>query len=707
MKKPIEKSRKGPFIKAMLGTSFHNMGKKITSAHAGTCIRIIGRGFGKKSKAVNVFFDGIQEKIFAYPFSDSEALVLCPMPKRPTSSIFLQVNSTQSNTKRFSVKRPLDNKEPVGSQTKKYFDAVDKVASLVSGFGRAIAKYTPYEKELIDAAVNLDNTRSVKPMLLETLMLWAPIQEKYDFTPLKTIKTMDNIFYQTKLAEGLDNFTENLFGSKGYIANYIGPKNMSGDILFSQASPLQTKMANIKTDSSGESSSTWGSFLDIGGFIIHEISKLMEGGENIAKILKPSAEVTGEVSVGVGAGGGVDTEFDPGQWPSALAKFVDIIAQIMMKVGAGIKSGEAGEKINKLEAKGDRQEANIVDIKTGQSELKIQIESSITKIDKLEVKEDKISEKLDKIELKGDKMEGKADKLAEAISSIEEKGDRAESKLDVVGEKLDMIETKNDHIEEKIDRAEAKIDFVELKLDKIEEKNDREEEKLDKLEEKLDKLEEKNDMEEEKLDKIEEKLDKIEEKNDKEEQKLDELESKADKIEVKLDKIEGKNDKQEGKLDKIEGKLDKIEVKNDKEEEKLDKIEAKVDHQPPILISHEASVAQQRDILDKVTAVVITLKATDNKVYIRFCINEERDQLDNLINWSPWIDFGRPTGAIVLIDVSIDLQYLEGSDTNITAIATTRDALGKIYTRTFNGLDHNKLIDVGDWTDWDDFIGQP
>jgi hypothetical protein len=177
------------------------------------------------------------------------------------------------------------------------------------------------------------------------------------------------------------------------------------------------------------------------------------------------------------------------------------------------------------------------------------------------------------------------------------------------------------------------------------------------------------------------------------------LEQKADKAERKLDLLEQK-------ADKAELKLDKLELKNDKEEHKLDKIEVKLDRFPIYQLPHESSIADQQGSSGRITSAMVALKA-NNHVYLKAAIDVTSDDLDNETKWSVWNNFRRPLNAQVLIDISIDLQYLENSSNLMNAVITARDSLGRIFIRTFKGLDHHSITKDTEWVDWKDFPGQP
>jgi hypothetical protein len=57
--------------------------------------------------------------------------------------------------------------------------------------------------------------------------------------------------------------------------------------------------------------------------------------------------------------------------------------------------------------------------------------------------------------------------------------------------------------------------------------------------------------------------------------------------------------------------------------------------------------------------------------------------------------------------VSIDLQYREGSDTELHALLSVRDLAGRVHHRTFSRPDHRELSDVARWSAWESFLGQP
>lgn len=690
-----------PIIKSILGGSTLNRGSDIKEAMTGDCIRIVGNNFGKTSKKTEVFFDEFMVKPFSFPFSNQELIVICPMVKKDTKSLRIQVGNNFSNAKRFKVNPPITSSEPVGTVTKRYFDTIDQTSALVAGFAGAIAPYTPYSSLITKTSEKINHTRVVLQTVNGLLMNWAPLQENLNFEPLKTIKNMDDIILQSQLTEGVQDYTDHLFGPEGPVFEFFGKDFQISDVLFGTAKDLESYLGAI-IEETGIFSPELNTFYDAFGFFLHELTKVIEGGENVAKLFKPSAEV----GLGAGLEGSVDVEFDWGQIFSALSKFIDVIAQTFTKISTIISSKQGSEKIDRLEEKADRERVLVFDLKI--------------KLDHIEEDLKKLEEKLDKLEQKNDTELGKLDNL-------ETKADREEEKLDRIGENIDRLEQKADRSEEKLDVLEMKSDKAEEKLDRLELKNDREEQKLDKVEEKLDKSEQKLDVLEQKADKAEEKLDRLEEKNDKEEQKLDKLEQKADKAEQKLDKIEQKNDKEEQKLDKLEQKadkaerkldlleqkadkaelkLDKLELKNDKEEHKLDKIEVKLDRFPIYQLPLESSIADQQSNNGRLTSAIVALKG-NNRVYLKAAVDVTSDDLDNEAKWSAWNDFRRPLNAQILIDISIDLQYLENSSNLMNGVITARDSLGNIFIRTFKGLDHQNITKDAEWIDWKDFPGQP
>ncbi len=690
-----------PILKSILAGSTINRGSDIKEAMTGDCIRIVGNAFGKNPNKTQVYFDEFTVKPFSFPFSNHELIVICPFVKKETKSLRIQVGSEFSNAKRFKVKPPIVSEEPVGTVTKRYFDTIDQTSALVAGLARAIAPYTPYKNLITKTSEKIDHTRVVLQTVNNLLMNWAPLQENLDFEPLKTIKNMDDIILQSQLIEGVEDYVDHLFGKSGPVAEFFGKDFQVIETLFGPAKDLESYIGSI-IEETGIFSPQLNSFYDASGFILHELTKVIEGGENVAKLFKPSVEG----GVGAGLEGSVDVEFDWGQIFSALSKFIDVIAQILTKISTTISGKISSDKIDKLEEKADRERVLVFDLKIKLDHIEEDLKKIEEKLDKLEQKNDLELEKLDKLETKSDKEEEKLDRIGENIDRLEQKADRSEEKLDVIEmkadkaeEKLDRIEQKNDREEQKLDKIEEKADKAEYKLDVLEQKADKAEEKLDRLEEKNDKEEEKLDKLEQKADKAEQKLDKIEQKNDKEEQKLDKLEQKADKAERKLDLLEQK-------ADKAELKLDKLELKNDKEEHKLDKIEVKLDRFPIYQLPHESSIADQQNATGRSTAAMVALKA-NNHVYLKAAIDVTSDDLDNEAKWSAWNDFRRPLNAQVLIDISIDLQYLENSSHLMNGVITARDSIGRIFIRTFKGLDHQNITTDSEWVDWKDFPGQP
>ena len=746
-------------IEAVLSTK---NGEPITRAQAGAPIRIVGSGFADDPKDVRVYFDQIEAHPYRMPFSDSSLVVSCPMPDKPTSMVHVDVGTAHSNELEFTVTPPARPKGQPGAATAEFIHALDQYAAMVSSLAHHAGPTFDLGDGMQQAADYVDGGRLILQRNLQILQHWQPVQAAIDFAPLRTIERVDEVIALGGLTQQIDRLTDNTFGGAGILSTVLGGPGALGSFIF-----------GIDAESVGDFVSTG---VGIVGFVLKEGAKLLEGIENYFKIFVPSASTDTGISLGGELTLGVDVSFSFGEGVSAIAKGVDIVAQIFEKIGDSIDGDDLDEALGRLEEKADRQgEAfDRMEGKADRGEEKLDLIESKSdrqeqKLDRLEGKADRQEEKLDVIESKADRqeqkldrLEGKADRQTEKLDTLEAKADRHEQKLDAVEskadrqeEKLDTIEAKEDRQEQKLDAIESKNDRQEEKLDKLEEKADRHEQKLDKIEgkadrqeQKLDRLEGKADRHEQKLDRLEgkadrqeKKLDGIESKADRHEQKLDRLEGKADRQERKLDTIEGKNDRQEQKLDSLEGKadrqeqkldsleekndrqegkLDRLEEKSDRHEEKLDRLEEKADRieekhdreeekldrlsaMPPF----EGSIANQRGGARRVTAAVAAIRGRDNNVFIRAAIDQEPADLDDENSWSDWVNFGRPNVAAVIVEVSIDLQYEEGSNTTLNALLSARDQDGRVYHRVFERLNHGAFLDPDQWSAWQTFLDQP
>ena len=206
------------------------------------------------------------------------------------------------------------------------------------------------------------------------------------------------------------------------------------------------------------------------GFIIHEGVKLIEGLENLLKILKPSAE----------AGAGVanaDIEVSLGEIFSAIAKLVDIIAQVLQKIGSSESSASLNEKIDT--------------IIRGAEQLERKADQGESKADQLTVTVEDIKERTIRIEEEVTANNGALRELGNLLGLTLTGGTTAadgttrgwiiDPRETRTGNRVPDREVKQElhDIEDKVDRLEEKADRQEDKLDRQEEKLDREEEKLD------------------------------------------------------------------------------------------------------------------------------------------------------------------------------------------------------------------------------------
>lgn len=561
----------GPLIEAVLGTRPPYADKPIKQAVAGTTIRIVGQGFGKKPDKTSVVFGDLRQTVFSVPFSDSELFVTCPLPAEATETLTVQVGKKVSEPWEFAVHRPSRPDGAPGDTIVELFREIDQYVALTAMAARNTGLGKQFAAELSTAADLLDGTRATMQRNVELLMQFRDIQSQFDFEPLRSIERMDESISNAGLIDRVRELTDLTYGATGFITTILG----GGPGLGAQ---LVAGAVGFFNGASGRT------IADIFVFLLKEGVKLLDLVELVVKVLKPSA------SAGAGVEG--DVTIDIGEGISALAKGVDIVAQLIEKLIELFGGNSIGDQIGRLEAKVEMSDGKIGQIITVVGQLEEKADRAEDKLDRQEGKLDAAEQKLDRQESKLDRLEEKSDVAEKKLDVQESKLDRAEGKLDRLEEKSDMAERKLDAQEGKLDRSESKLDRVEEKLDITEQKLDRHEGKLDRTEGKLDRLEGKADTAEEKLDRHENKLDRVE-------GKLDQLESKADRAEQKLDRQEGKADRAEQKLDRQEGKLDQLEHKADRAEQKLDRHEGKLDRLEQKSDRSEQKLDRQEGKLDQ------------------------------------------------------------------------------------------------------------
>ena len=660
-----------PKIKQVLALSGPQSGNAVNNAEGGTVLWIRGTNFGEDPALIHVLFGEKSVPVLPILFSNTTLAVQAPVLPSATKTVNVLVGER-------STSEPIEfylttgiNPEYAGSAIVDLYNMMDAYAFLL-GRAAKLAPISPARRLLMDVSINyLNGARTSARQSLNMLMQWQQYQPEIKQAPIRTLEFTDNIIRDGNMVQSVISMIDLTTGSAGWLGPVIkktGIGNFVGGLI-DDAEDL----FNDVTDEIG-------SIFKKASDFIEEHTKLLDGLENHLKIATPS--LSAEVGVGV------DVSFSSGEAFSGAVRGIDAIGQIF---GQDLPEPpdpleEIKEAINKLEAKADTQGNTLSGIKEDLS--------------KQEEKSDRITEHVLQVKEHLDKLEEKAD-------IIETKLDRSEEKLDRQEEKLDVIEAKADRQESKLDRLEEKADIQEMKLDKLEGKADRQEGKLDRLEEKTDKQEMKLDKLEGKADRQEEKLDRLEEKADKQEKKLDKLEGKADRQEGKLDKLERKADVQERKLDRQEMKLDRLEKKDDIQEKKLDKLEVKLDRLNRPIPTSESSIASQRGGNDNVSASIAAIKAQDNKVYMKFAINIDQNQLNQPGAYTQWIDFDRPANAARLVAVSIDLQYKDNSNNIINGLLTVRDENGIIYQRSLEEAKHQFLKNPNKWTNWNQFPGQP
>jgi hypothetical protein len=458
----------------VLAASGQAVGKTCRSAQAGTTLRILGHGFGKKPESVAVLFDDVSVDPFPEPFSSSELLVTAPLLDKPTKSLMVQVGRRKSETIAFSLRRTRKYRGQPGEPTRQLFTAVDRYAALAAALARTIGSGGPVTPadvaQLFNAAAAIDGLRSLAQHSFEQWMEWLPLQEDQRFEPLRTIAFYDTAVVNADLVGRMNSLIEKSFGPGSPLETII--PGGSGAIF---SAPPNTARSEGEPGSEAESGFTF----SIGniGFIIHEVVKFVEGMENLFKLFKPSAEAGAAVA-------NVDVEVSLGEIFSAIAKLVDIIAQVLQKIGSSQSAAE--------------QKAKIETIIRGLEQLEQKADRGEGKLDQMGVKLEEINERTKTIEAEAKANNGALRELGDLLGRTLTGGVTA-ADGSVRGWIIDPRQTRTGNpvpdrdvkqelhdIEDKIDRLESKADRHEEKLDRQEEKLDRQEEKLDREEEKLD-----------------------------------------------------------------------------------------------------------------------------------------------------------------------------------------------------------------------------
>jgi hypothetical protein len=596
-----------------------------------------------------VLFDSIETTPFVRPFSDGQLCVIAPLSRAATTTLRVRRGRALSNERRFRVARPRWRKRPTGTSTRELFTAVEQAAALTISLANGVAPGHPNEAAIVAAAQALEGARRTSQRLVEVTLDWIPLQANFPVEALRAIERIDELIDRGQLTAHLNGLVDFAFAARpSILPGAVGTSAVVSDLI------------------SRASFDTLTDFLSAVESIIKSVSVSLESefGGGISALLQVEFAVGGDV------------EFNPGEFISGIAGIIGVIIDLIFpepdipELIASVRRdvARAREEIQRLEAKSDLSASDIARVK---SDL-----SSVSRgVDRIEIKDDGlsaavtgVSATLVVIEAKMDVGSGMLTTATEGIARIEEKGDRHGETQDIIQANQQRHEEKADRLEEQTTRLEEKSDRQEQKLDRLEQKGDRQEQKLDRLETKA----------------------------DRDSLKLDRLELKADQLGSKVDRVEEKADRQETKLDRLEQKSDRQEQKLDRQEEKLDRLEP---------APQEGSIANQRGGAPRVTAAVASVSGND--VYLRAAVNKLRTQLDELGSWSPWVNFGRPPLSSTLRDVSIDLQYEDGSNSRLNALVSARDGNGRIFSRSFRSQDHFDLLDPSEWNDWQTFLGQP
>ncbi|NNG46047.1 MAG: hypothetical protein HKM86_02910, partial [Deltaproteobacteria bacterium] len=285
-KRPIKTPRKKsglPNIRRIVSASGVHRGKTVKRVTAGTILRIVGSGFGRRPDSVQVLFDDIVCKPFKLPFSEGELFVTAPLPPESTTTIRVQVGRKSSNRLRFHVERPKTRKGPTGLASRELFEAVDQLAGLTAAFARASTSLMDMDrttrKTMLDAAEGLDRYRATGQRVVEMWMQWLPEQARQKFAPLRTIEFYDEAVQISGATDQVHGVTRTVFGNGGPVQQLIPGAPAA---LFTSAPPAA---GTSSSDSSSASDRSW--WLGWTGFWLHEATKAAEGVENFFKVLKP------------------------------------------------------------------------------------------------------------------------------------------------------------------------------------------------------------------------------------------------------------------------------------------------------------------------------------------------------------------------------------------------------------------------------------
>ncbi|SOV77682.1 conserved Plasmodium membrane protein, unknown function [Plasmodium reichenowi] len=141
----------------------------------------------------------------------------------------------------------------------------------------------------------------------------------------------------------------------------------------------------------------------------------------------------------------------------------------------------------------NKQDQQIMDIKSKDDNMEIKKDSIKSKDDNMEIKKDSIKRKDDNMEIKKDDIKSKNDNMEIKKDSIKSKDDNMEIKKDDIKSKNDTIKSKNDTIKSKNDTIKSKNDTIKSKNDNIKSKNDNIKSKNDNIKSKNDNIKSKND----------------------------------------------------------------------------------------------------------------------------------------------------------------------------------------------------------------------
>ena len=448
-----------PAITRIEAASGPRIGRKIARAEAGDGLRIIGERFGRKPAAATIWFGETPAKPLAIGYSTSEMIVTAPLISAPSSQLRLQIGRATSEPVKFRLVRPKPHRGEAGGPTAALFAGIDELAALSAATARAVlpalAETPVAAAQLRSAAAGIDGARKTAQKCLELWMSWEPLQTGQDFAALRTIQFYDEVVEQSGLLDMFADLTQSTFGPQGALAA-VSP-DLPGALFLRAA-----------TGAGGGAAATSLTSLSYGdiGFWIHELVKAIEATENIFKVLRPSIDA-----------GPVDASVSLGEIFSAIAKFIDIVSQILTKIGAGQSSAALNLKIDLI-----LQKLELVTVKLDRQEAKL---------DSLAVVVSEIREAVRRIEAEVKANNGALRTLGDLLGwTLVGKRWIIDPRQTLTGNNVPARDVKRElhDIEDKIDLIEAKEDRAEAKLDRQEEKLDRQEEKLDRQEEKLDRI---------------------------------------------------------------------------------------------------------------------------------------------------------------------------------------------------------------------------